>query len=438
MIQRGAAGLFLDPGLGKTSITLSAFEILKMKRYVDTLFVIAPLRVVHEVWPREIEKWEFELSYSIIHGSKKEEEFFAKTDIYLINYDGLAWLSEMMEHPKNRKRFGKMMLVFDESSKIKHTRTQRYKTLKPMLNWFTRRYILTGTPAPNGLMDLFGQIYAVDFGAALGRYITHFRLNYFQQTGYMGYDWVIRPGAEKEIYERLKPLVLRLDRSLLKLPKKTDVFIPIKIPKTARKLYTSMEIELLAKVQGHDVLAKNAAAASSKCRQIANGGIFLEDGSFRNIHDAKTEAALDIVDELGGKPVLIAYEFKHDLDRLLKAFGSKTPYIGGGVSTTQANKIITSWNAGKIHVLLVQPQSVAHGLNLQDASHNLIWYGLTWNLEDYEQTYQRLWRQGQKHAVMNYHLIAEDTIDEVMVKVLKGKHQTQKDLLKALEWRLAA
>ena len=323
--------------------------------------------------------------------------------------------------------------MVDESTRFKHANTQRFKILKPYLPEFKRRYILTGSPAPNGLLDLFGQIYLLDLGNALGRYITHYRNNYFNQTGFGGYTWVPRAGAKEEIYERLKPLVLRMGAAdYLDLPPLVMNEVKVTLPEAARKVYDQMEGQLLAAVKDDLVVAANAAAATGKCRQIANGGIYHENKKATDLHEAKLDAVEEIVEELSGKPALVAYEYAHDLERLRARF-SGAPWIGGGVTPKRFREIEAAWNRGEIPVLLAQPQSVAHGLNLQGTEGTVIWHSLTWNLEDHEQFIRRVWRQGQKHRVIVHHIIAENTIDEVIMKTLRAKDKTQRALLDALK-----
>jgi SNF2 family DNA or RNA helicase len=429
-VAQGAAGFFLDPGLGKTSIMLAIFKILRDKGYVKKMLVIAPLRPAYSVWPGEMAKWaEFnDLKWSILHGPEKATRLKDDSDIHIINPEGLSWLFEQKYHPWQ-------MLVVDESTRFKHSNTQRFKLLKPQLGKFPRRYILTGSPAPNGLMDLFGQVYILDGGASLGRYITHFRSEFFNPTGYQGYDWVIKNGAEKKIYSRLKPLVMRLAaKDYLELPPLIYNNVSVTLPGHARGIYEEMEKELVASLADETVFATNAAAATTKCRQIANGGIYHEGGEkWSDIHEAKVEAVAELVEELSGKPALIAYEYAHDLQRLLAKFGSSTPYIGGGVPASRFAAIERAWNAGNIPVLLAQPQSVAHGLNLQGTGAAVIWHSLTWNLEDYEQFIRRVWRQGQKERVVVHHIVAKDTIDEAVMAAIALKDRTQQHLLTALK-----
>jgi SNF2 family DNA or RNA helicase len=448
MIKTATAGLFLDPGLGKSSITLAAFKILKSKGYIRRMLVIAPLRPAHSVWPAEAEKWDdfADLKVCVLHGPSKEEDLRLllcggknAADVYVINPEGLPWL---FGHKFNGT-WPWEMLVVDESTRFKHANTQRFKTIKPWLTKFARRYILTGSPAPNGLMDLFGQIFLLDLGTTLGRYITHFRSAYFDATGYGGYTWVPRAGAAEEIYKKLKPLVLRMSAAdYLDLDPYIPNTVKVDLPESALKIYKQMETMLIASVEDEVVSAANVAASTGKCRQIANGGIYNGEGPKRtslDIHEAKLDAVEEIVEELGGKPALVAYEFEHDLARLRKRFGADTPYIGGGVSPGRFREIEKDWNAGRIPLLLAQPQSVAHGLNLQGVGAAVIWHSLTWDLENYEQLIRRVWRQGQKERVVVHHVVARGTIDEVIMRTAAAggkKDRTQQALLEALKSHL--
>lgn len=326
------------------------------------------------------------------------------------------------------------MLVHN-STRFKNTRSQRFKLLKPMLPKFRRRYILTGSPAPNGLLDLFGQVFILDGGSSLGQHIGQYRLAYFKQSGYMGYDWVPQPGAAERIYERIQPLVLRMaGEDYLELPPLVDRTIEVELPTKAMGTYRQMETLMIAALEdGAPVLAANAAAATNKCRQIANGGIYHDGGvEWTHLHEAKADAVEELVEELSGKPALVAYEYQHDLERLQKKFPG-APYIGGGVPTKRFREIEAAWNRGDIPVLLAQPVSVAHGLNLQGTGAVVIWHSIPWDLEVYEQFIRRVWRQGQKERVFNYHIVAKGTVDEAVMKSLGGKNRTQRALLSALK-----
>lgn len=445
LIEHGGAGLFLDPGLGKTSISLAAVKILKKEGFIKRTLVIAPLRVCYSVWPKEILKWDNfkDLKIVILHGKDKLEKLDEDADIFIINPEGLAWLTQT----NRMARLNCDTLIVDESSKFKKTSTKRFKQLKPFLPKFKRRWILTGSPAPNGLMDLFGQIYILDLGKSLSPYITHFRQNYFIPTGYGGYEWKLKPGAEKAINEVINPLVLRLDaKDYLELPDIVANNIVVTLPPDARKVYDDIEDDLITEFDGgRTVTAATAASASMKCRQIASGGLYYNDLNiddenslmrlWHHIHDEKTDVVEDLVEEMQGRPLLIAYEFEHSLDRLLKRFGKDTPYIGGGVSGKKSLQIEAGWNAGRIPLLLGQWQSMAHGLNMQESEcHTIGCYDLTWNYELYDQFIKRIARQGSRHRkVFVHHIVAEDTIDEAQVYAVKGKGKVQTNFLNALK-----
>jgi SNF2 family DNA or RNA helicase len=433
LIQTPGAGLFLDPGLGKTSMTLHAHLILREAKIIQRTLVIAPMRVMHSVWPGEQAKWtDFKsIKMAVLHGTGKGAKLWDPTvQMHVINPEGLPWLIEEL---KGRK-FPWQMLVVDESTRFKHANTKRFKLLKKILPKFDRRVILTGSPAPNGLLDLFGQIYILDGGAALGEFITHYRMNYFDNPDQQGWKWVPRRNAPELIYKKLSPLVVRMSaEEYLKLPELIMNRVEVALPSSAMKTYKQMEELLITQVQADTIIAANAAAATSKCRQIANGGIYHEGGTeWTDIHEAKLDATEDLIEELQGSPALVAYEFQHDLERLRKRFGADTPYIGGGVPAARFREIERAWNAGDIPILLAQPQSVAHGLNLQGTKAAVIWHSLTWNLEDYEQFIRRVWRQGQTERVVVHHIVAKDTIDEAIMMMLKTKDRTQKALLNAL------
>lgn len=443
MVERAAAGLFLDPGLGKTSISLAAIKVLLGKQMIDRVLIIAPLRVCTDVWPLEVAKWaDFNnLRVVVLHGAKKEALLKQDADIYLVNPEGLEWLCA-----ENRlKKLDISMLIVDESTKFKHTNTRRFKLLRPHLSSIRRRYILTGTPAPNGLLDLFGQVYILDRGNSLSPYITHFRNNFFVASGFGGYTWTPKPATETRMQEILKPLVLRMAaEDYLELPELVEKTILVDLPPKARKIYDELEQQFLATLgNGEQVTAVTAAAASMKCRQVANGGLYrmfdagqapkVNSARWVNLHAAKADAVADLVEELSGQPALIAYDFEHDRDRLLAALGKETPFIGGGVSAKRGSEIISAWNRGEIPALLGHPAAMGHGLNLQGGGNNIIWHSLTWDLEHYEQYIRRVLRQGNEHPhVFVHHIVAKDTIDDVIMQVIKAKAKSQGALLTAL------
>lgn len=438
LLEHACAGLFLDPGLGKTSIVYATYRILRKAGMAQKMLVVAPLRPAISVWPREAQKWdEFrDIKVTVLHGPNKKQNLEADYDVYVINPEGLQWLFEQFRG----KRIPFDILVVDESTRFKHTDTKRFKTLRPWLPFFRRRYILTGSPAPNGLMDLFGQIYILDLGHSLGKFVTHYRMNYFNNIGYgKMQNYVLKSGASTAIQEKIAPLTLRMAaKDYLNLPPLLFNTIEVDLPERARLIYDQMEELMIAELETGTVLAANAAAATMKCRQIANGGIYVDaEGTFENIHEAKLEAVQELIDGLGGKPALIAYEFKHDLDRLRSAFDG-APYLGGGVTSHRQREIEDGWNAGGIPILLAQPQSVAHGLNLQGVGAAIIFHSETYNLEDREQLIRRVWRQGQTERIMVHDIVARNTVDIALMKAVEKKDKTQQSLLSALREYAAA
>lgn len=425
MLEQGAVGLLLDPGLGKTSITLAAFKILKDHGYAHRMLLIAPLRPAYSTWPAEVHKWaQFnDLTYAVVHGANKEWKLGLDVDIHIINPEGLLWLA-------NRKSLPEWdTLCIDESTKFKETNTRRYKVLKSILSRFRRRWILTGTPMPNSLMDLFGQIYILDLGRALGKYVTHFRAEFFTR-GYNLYEWKPNPGAFDKVIERISPLCLRLSaEEYLEMPDLIEVDIPVVLPEEAMEHYTNVEDEFITELEGETIVAGNAAAAGVKCRQIANGAVYKDaERNWVSIHDEKLEALKDLLEELNGHPVLVLYEFDHDRQRILESIPNVVDFKSGNIQET-----VRRFNSGDISVLVGHPASMGHGLNLQDACHHVIWFGITWNLEHYDQAVARVYRQGQSSKkVFVYHIIAKDTLDERVAKVLEAKDRSQQDLLKAL------
>lgn len=420
---------------------------------VDTLFVLAKKTICFEVWPREIKKWKGleDLRFSIVHGNRRKK-LKKRADVYIMNYEGLDWLSE-----KDQRWFFKdrrIMLAVDESSKLRNTGTLRFKSLKSMLHRFERRYILTGSPAPNGLMNLFGQVYTLDMGKRLGKFITHFRNKYFVPCGYMAMEWKPQKGAEKRIFKKLKPIVLRYGHDQLDLPPLTFIDRKVTLPPKAMKMYKRMEKELIVLLKEGAVVAANAAVASGKCRQIANGAVFYnKEGEvaavdnkkatrkWKAIHDAKLENLVDLLEELEGEPALVAFEYKHDKERI-KAYLAKhapqfknAPFVDGSTKRKQLKKYMRAWDRGDIPVMFAHPETAAHGLNLQGKGGIVIFFALTWNLENYEQFYQRVWRQGQERRVLVYRIIARNTVDRIMVNSLKSKDAGQRRLLAAMEKR---
>lgn len=464
LLKHAAGALFLDPGLGKTSILLACIKLLKQKKIIDKVLLIAPVRVCYNVWPKEINKWtDFNgLKYVILHGPKKDELLQEEADIYIINPEGLDWLlgvekikittktgrvkTQVRVDMRRWKKLGFDTLVIDELSKFKHQSSNRFKSLKLVLRTFRRRWGLTGSPAANGLLDLFGQCYILDEGNALGQYVTHYRRNYFNPS-YDGYSWVLKEGADDKIYKRLAPLALRMDADdYLKMPKVVENNIYVDLPPEAYAVYSELEDELIAQIADKTVVAANSGVASIKCRQVAGGSIFLDPEigqlvkvskkrEWVTLHDEKIYVLESLIEELQGSPLIVAYHFKHELARLLEHFGKDTPVIGSGVAAKKTDKIIEQWNTGKMPLLFVHPQSAAHGLDgLQYVGSHVCLFAMTFDYDHYDQLIRRLRRQGNKSArVFVHHIMARGTVDEQMYEALKSKRHGQNAFFAALK-----
>lgn len=466
LLEHAAAGVLADPGVGKTTIVYGALKILFKKGLARKVLVVAPLRVCYMVWPAEQAKWaDFSgFRVAILHGPKKQEALESDADIYLINPEGLDWLLGAKRTTgisgrvavtvdlRGFRELGFDTLVVDELTKFKHHSSGRHKALKAITGTFGRRWGLTGTPAPNGLMDLFGQCLILDEGRTLGRFITHYRSEYFVPSA-DGSSYNLQRGAAERIYRRIKPLMLRLDAAdYIDMPEHVDNYINFDLPEKALAIYKRMEEELLTKVGSNLIVAANAGAASMKCRQVANGAIYLDlsveellagakvktsKREWAEVHGAKLDALGDLVEELQGSPLLVAYDFHHDLERLQAMFGTAkrpVPYIGSGVSPKKASEIEARWNEGRIPLLFGHPGSVGHGLNLQAASNHVCWFAGTWDYELYDQFCRRVRRQGNKaERVFVHHLIARRTVDLTMSWARDRKGRGQQALLDALK-----
>ena len=434
LLEHGAAGLWADPGTGKTSTTLYAFQKLLEARTARRMLVLTPLRPAYDVWPAEVAKWtQFSgLRVEILHGTKKEQALRRDADVYVINYEGLPWLL-------TKGRFALLdadVLCIDESTKLKHPRTQRFKMVKPMLKRFRRRWTLTGTPIPNGFMDLFGQIYCLDLGHALGPYITAYRQEYFDPTGFGGYKWELKEGAEERIYEKVRPLVLRVSNEVLDLPKLVFNDVLVTLPPEAMRAYREMEKVLVTMLNdGTAVTAVSAAAAANKLLQLTNGAIYHVNDDFiresHKIHEAKLDAVEDLLEEIGGKPTLLLYNYDQDRAMLRKRF----PWAESVAekSAKKATELFSRWNQGQVPLMIAQWESVCHGLNLQTGGQHLIGFGVPWNLETWQQAIARLWRQGSPYDRIFIHsILAKNTIDLVVRQTLTSKDRTQRALLRAV------
>jgi len=419
------------------------------------MLVIAPLKACYQVWPAEIEKWKDfnHLRYVVLHGPNKQKLLEQDADVYIINPEGLEWLVKGVRNGGRQgfdaRRWAKLAfdtLAIDELTKFKHSRGVRFKVLKLVLGTFTRRWGLTGSPAANGLLDLFGQCLVIDLGNALGQYITHYRFKYFYNPDTMGWKWVPLVGAKEAIYERIKPLALRMDADdYLELPEINDVVQRLELPANARKIYDNLEDDLVAKIGERIVTAANAATAGGKLWQVCNGGLYVDNdvaailgGKKRTtlkIHDVKTDWLEDLIDELQGQPLLIAYQFEHDLDRLLERFGKDMPRFIGKASHDK--EIERAWNNNELAYVAGQQDAIAHALNLQEGNaQHLAHYSITWNLETWDQLLRRIRRSGNKAKRVFRHIpLIRDTTDEDRWYALKNKHTGQKALFDALKAR---
>lgn len=454
VLEHPCAGLFLDPGLRKTSITLGAFKVLKREGVVNRMLVVAPVRVAYNVWPSEVQKWKDFQHFKIVvlHGANKTDEMLddESVDIYVINPEGLEWLlgsqgtkKSILPNLKRFKRLDCQMFVLDESSKFKNTQTKRFKILKPFLGKFSRRLILTGSPRPNGWLDLFGQVYIMDLGRALGQYITHFRNTYFDSTGFGGYTWQIKPGADKKIQTAIKPYIMRLEaEDYIDMPEELVSDIHLDMPPDSREIYKEMEDNLMVALEGgQDLEAPTAAAARTKCAQMCNGAVYNNPTGleirgrydFVEMHDAKLDAVEEYFAELNGTPTILFYYFQHDLIRIRKRFGP-LPSISE-VSPKQGKIMEDSWNRNEIPVLLAQPASVGHGLNMQEGNaFHCAWFSLPDDYDTYDQANRRIRRSGNTNShVIVTRFLMRDTVDMAKVALLKRKGSGQKAFLDAMK-----
>lgn len=436
LINNAGAGLFLEPGLGKTSTTLAALELFKQHNLGPAL-IVAPLRVCYSVWPREVEKWGADLKVEILHGAGKAAALARKADVYVINYDGLVWLANQSSRPKFK------VVVPDESTKVKNPRTQRYKALEIIVDEADRVIILTGTPAANNLQDVWAQVKLLDGGARLGQFIGKFRREYFVSIprriggGMVIEEWYPTPTTAQQITSKISDICMYLKaEDHLDMPEKIDNRISVELPGPADDVYRMLERDLVADLGRDTVSASQAAVLVNKLRQIVGGCVYADD-SIQVLHSEKIDALIDLIDEQAGQPLLVAVGFQHEADEIRRALKKElnidAPYLGGGISAKKSDDIAAQWNAGKIPVLLAHPASVAHGLNLQAGGHAVCWFTLTWSLEEYDQFNRRVYRQGQENTVVIHHILAKDTVDERVLDVLQGKDRTQRTLLNLLK-----
>ncbi len=434
IIKNPTAAVFLEMGLGKSVIALTAILELCLERFeISRVLVIAPLRVARDTWPAEIQKWDHlkGLTYSVAVGTANERRaaLRQKTFVHIINRENVQWLIEDSGIPWQYD-----MVVIDELSSFKSHQSKRFKSLMKARPGVRRMVGLTGTPSSNGLMDLWSEFRVLDMGKRLGRFITHYREQFFEpdrRNGMQVFSYRPRAGAEREIYRRIGDITISMrSADYLKMPECVMNTVPVKLDSTEYEVYEEMESKMVTELDGVEIDAVNAAALTGKLCQLANGAIYTPDGNTVFFHERKLDALEDLIEGANGKPVLVAYWYKHDLARIQERFK---------VRELKSSKDITDWNAGKIPVAVIHPASAGHGLNLQAGGSTLIWFGLTWSLELYQQTNARLWRQGQQaETVVIHHIITRGTVDEDVMQSLSEKDRSQAALMRAVRARVEA
>jgi SNF2 family DNA or RNA helicase len=436
IINHNALGLFLDMGLGKTVITLTDVNDLKYNRFaVNKVLVIAPKKVAEATWSKEAQKWDHLklLRISTVLGTAKQriKALSMPGDIYIINRENVQWL---VDYYRNDWPFD--MVVIDESSSFKNHQAKRFKALTWVRSKISRIVELTGTPAPNGLIDLWSQIYLLDGGQRLGKTIGGFRQRYFdpdQRNAQQIFSYKPKEGAGQTIQDRISDICISMSaKDYLELPECVYVDVPVALDRKAANAYKKLEHDMLLKVDEDEISATTAATLGNKLLQLGNGAVYDENHKAVVIHKCKIEAFMETVEALQGQSALVFYNFQHDRDRILKAL-AKTNLR---VRVYQGPQDETGWNNHKIDILLAHPASTAYGLNLQEGGNHIIWFGLNWSLELYQQANKRLHRQGQKQKVFIHNLIVQGSVDEDVLDALQGKSSTQESLLKALKVRI--
>ena len=440
IIEHPYCGLFLDLGLGKTVTALTAIEALIFDYCeIDSALIVAPKRVAESVWQEEAEKWEHlkHLTFSKIIGTQKQrhEAIRAQANIYIISRDNIAWLCAL--YGGGKLPFD--MVVIDELSSFKSYKSERFKAMRGARLYLKRLVGLTGTPAPNGLIDLWPQIYLMDRGDRLEKTITRYREKYFRPgrtNGNVVFSYDLMEDSEYIIHKKIEDICISMKaEDYLEMPVRTDNYIKLRMPDDIKKKYEDFEKEKVIDLlnnQGEEsaINVVNAAALSNKLLQFANGAIYDENRNVYKVHDIKLEALKEMIEDANGQPVLIAWTFQFDRDRIKEYLKAYKP------RELKTNKDIDDWNAGKVQVMLAHPASAGHGLNLQAGGHIIIWFGTTWSLELYQQFNGRLYRQGQKEHVVINHLILQGTHDEDVIRALKAKDQKQNSLLNSIKARI--
>ena len=431
ILSHPISAVFLEMGLGKSVITLSAiFDLCLDSFLVCKVLVIAPLRVARDTWPAEINKWDHlkGLSYSVAVGTEKEriDALKKQSTLYIINRENVDWLVHKSGIP-----FHFDMVVIDELSSFKSYGAKRFKSLLKVRPSVKRIVGLTGTPSSNGLMDLWAEFRILDLGQRLGRYISHYRNTYFKpdkRNAQIIFSYKPLPGAEEEIYKQISDITISMKSTdYLKMPEYVSNEVFVTLSEKEWKVYSDFKEDMVANLGDEEIDAVNAAVLSGKLLQMANGAVYDSENKAHVIHDKKLDALEDLIEGANGKPVLVAYWYKHDLERIKERFP---------VRQIQSSKDIEDWNDGKIPIAVIHPASAGHGLNLQSGGSTLIWFGLTWSLELYQQTNARLYRQGQKDTVIVHHIITKNTIDEDVLLALTKKEKTQDALIDAVKANL--
>ncbi len=434
ILENPIAAILLDMGLGKSVITLTAIKDLLFDRFeIHKVLVVAPLRVARDTWPAELKKWEHlhGLTHSVAVGSgvQRKAALLQKADIYIINRENVQWLVEESNLP-----FDYDMLVVDELSSFKSYQAKRFRSLSSVRPKVKRIVGLTGTPSSSGLMDLWAEFRLLDMGKRLGRFITHFRSDYFvpdKRNQQIVFSYKPKPGAEEAIYRLVSDITISMKSTdYLKMPECILNEVPVRLSEKEMGCYQTLKDDLILSLDGQDIDAQSAVGLSNKLTQMANGAVYGEEGNVIAIHERKLDALEDLIEAANGKPVLVAYWFKHDLSRIEERLHKRhIPF-----SKLDTADSIKRWNSRELPVALVHPASAGHGLNLQTGGSTLIWFGLTWSLELYQQTNARLWRQGQESdTVVIHHLITKDTIDEKIMSALNKKDKTQSALIDAVK-----
>ena len=431
ILSHPISAVFLEMGLGKSVITLSAiFDLCLDSFLVCKVLVIAPLRVARDTWPAEINKWDHlkGISYSVAVGTEKEriDALKKQSTLYIINRENVDWLVHKSGIP-----FHFDMVVIDELSSFKSYGAKRFKSLLKVRPSVKRIVGLTGTPSSNGLMDLWAELRILDLGQRLGRYISHYRNTYFtpdKRNAQIIFSYKPLPGAEEEIYKQISDITISMKSTdYLKMPEYVSNEVFVTLSEKEWKVYSDFKEDMVANLGDEEIDAVNAAVLSGKLLQMANGAVYDSENKAHVIHDKKLDALEDLIEGANGKPVLVAYWYKHDLERIKERFP---------VRQIQSSKDIEDWNDGKIPIAVIHPASAGHGLNLQSGGSTLIWFGLTWSLELYQQTNARLYRQGQKDTVIVHHIITKNTIDEDVLLALTKKEKTQDALIDAVKANL--